>query len=162
VALAAPAAVLLLSGAQGRRRADDPWLLPLDLSDPDRPKAGGELPVKNAANVALSDDGRLACVFVTGSPLSLKGLPKPAGLRFVDVSDPAKPKLVAALDVNGVSAMLLAGGLAYVGTRHLGKKEPAALHVYDVSQPAPPAPRRHPRTPAAARLPRGVHAGRPP
>ena len=121
----------------------------IDVSNPAAPIEVGALDTPNVSqDVAVI--GEMAYV-VDGGVLGPFGGPFGASLRVIDVSDPAIPVELGALELGGTverahswRGVAVVGGLAYVASVVLGAQGPtifvesAGLRVIDVSNPAAP------------------------
>ncbi len=99
----------------------------LDLSDPERPEALGELidPRHTSSTLSLTVAGRVA--FIADF----------RGIRIVDVGDPLAPQRLGVIPVDGdaaVSGIALSGTIAYVAAGLGG------LQVIDIGDPLHPRP----------------------
>jgi hypothetical protein len=97
----------------------------VDLEDPRNPQiVGTVLTPQMAVDVAVS--GHYAYV----ADVSVYGWGGDPGIRVVDVTDPAEPRIVASLPMEGISRLVLNGHCLYVAT--------GALQVVSVADPEHP------------------------
>ena len=108
----------------------------LDLSDADQPRIIGEVSIKGASAVAV--EGNIAAVLAERVRFGWNRLPHPGGFSVVDITDPARPRVVGALDLGDVKTVVLSGRYAYVSVGYTSERDPAGLHVVDLSDPARP------------------------
>lgn len=108
----------------------------VDLSDPARPRVAGEIAVPNASAVAQA--GAIAVVLVGRTGFGWTSLPRSSGLRVINVSDPARPRVAGSLDLGHAQVVTLAGRFAFVGVGRSGQRDSAGVWVVDLSDPARP------------------------
>jgi hypothetical protein len=97
------------------------------------PREVGRIAIQKAGDIAV--DGNMLYALSGGQSLSLRGLPKPAGLRIVDIAHPDRPRLVGSVNLVGASGVKASGGLAVVN-RNRSPILGGGLYVVDVRDPA--------------------------
>ena len=98
----------------------NPFLVSIDLSDPERPRIERTIELPHAATSIAAD----------GDQLLLAS--RVAGLMLVDVSDPGTPTTVGSLTIPNSVVVASHGNRAYVGTTT------HRIHLVDISDPATP------------------------
>jgi hypothetical protein len=122
-----------LSIHKGQQSEGEFWVV--DLSRPDQPWVTGTVKMPDARGVAVA--GRYALVIAGKVGFSWSSLPRPSGLRVVDVSNPRQPKLVASLDLGDAQAIAVAGRYAYIAVQET-RRQASGLQVVDISDPVRP------------------------
>lgn len=126
---------LFFAGSSGELKG----LRIVSVADPDNPVTVGEVKVDGALGVAASEDGKIACVALPRTGFSWNSLPSKGGFRIVDTSDPARPTILASVnDLAEVRCGTIRGRHAFVGVDHQSARNPAGMHILDLTDPAKP------------------------
>ncbi len=108
----------------------------VDLTNPDQPQIVGEVKVNDVQRVAC--DGSLVAVTFGQTQFLWGQVPGVSGVRFIDASNPRRPRLLSTFSLGPVSAIALRGSLAFIGVDRSSQQDFAGLHIVDVSDPSRP------------------------
>ena len=105
------------------------------LSPGSAPTSIGQIAIDNVGAVAVNGDYLYA--LSDGQSLSLRSLPKPAGLRVIDISKPSSPRLVGSVPVAGGADLAVGAGFAVISRRRSPLLS-SGVYVIDVRTPSAP------------------------
>jgi hypothetical protein len=96
----------------------------------------GQIAIEGIGDIAV--DGNHLYALSAGQSLTLRTLPKPAGLRIVDISRPSQPRMAGSANLAGGTGVAVGAGIAIV-SRKRSMLQGSGVYIVDVRNPESPS-----------------------